>query len=81
MLFRPEVCLHLIITCSIKSNVPYIRARFEPGDSYTGNIKYKYKSIIEIIQNITNIMSSESDYPPTGLADSVKKLPEWIQKV
>merc|ERR1712188_319656 len=24
--------------------------------------------------------SSESDYPPTGLADSVKKLPEWIQK-
>ena len=26
-------------------------------------------------------MSSESDYPPNGLADSVKKLPEWIQKV
>merc|ERR1711990_760095 len=25
-------------------------------------------------------MSSESDYPPNGLADSVKKLPEWIQK-
>ena len=23
---------------------------------------------------------SESDYPPNGLSESVKKLPEWIQK-
>lgn len=23
---------------------------------------------------------SDSDYPPNGLADSIRKLPEWIQK-
>ena len=45
----------------------------------TGRIDFRYLQFLFSSEK-TN-MSSESDYPPNGLADSVKKLPEWIQKV
>ena len=45
----------------------------------TGRIDFRYLQFLFSSEK-TN-MSSESDYPPNGLAESVKKLPEWIQKV